>query len=219
MNSPTSSNKKRKRPSRPIDPADKRLRLNYFSQSFQVRYGIWLATIGAFCFSLMGLLIHLSIKHAVQDSPQSGPVHDALTAFLSPKAIFLSYDVLLPAGILIVFLVAVGIVGTHKIAGPLFAIKRHMNWVRRGRTRQYLRLRYGDELMDVAASLNALIQENWNFEAQIDQALLEALAQMESGRAADAAETLRSLRTKLETRRTPIREAYAQPQVPRGKAA
>jgi hypothetical protein len=186
--------------------ARKKLRLNYFSQAFQLRYGVWLATIGAFCFFLMGYLMHLSIQHAVQDSPSSGAVREALGAFLSPRTVFLRYDVLLPAAILVVFLVAIGIVGTHRIAGPLFAIKRHMNRVRRGRTRLPLKLRHGDELMDVAASLNALLIDQWNFEHDVEVAVDEALSLLESGRTAPSAHALRELRARLEARRTPLPE-------------
>jgi HAMP domain-containing protein len=181
----------------------KKLRLNYFSLAFQLRYGVWLATIGVFCFFLMGFLIHLSIRHAIQDSLTLGPAKEALTAFLSPSSLFLGYDVLLPACILTVFLVAIGIVGTHRIAGPLFALKRHMNRVRLGKVRTHLKLRRGDELLDVAGSFNALLQESWNFEKEVTLALMDAQQQLDAGNSRAASETLIRLRAKLETRQNP----------------
>jgi methyl-accepting chemotaxis protein len=195
MNSPTNS-------SNPNDPK-KKLRLNYFSLAFQLRYGIWLATIGAFCFFLMGGLIHLSIHHAIQSSPQSDAVKQIAAELLSPRAMFLGYDVLLPAGILTVFLFAIGIVGTHRIAGPLFAMKRHMNRVRKGRVRSPIRLRRGDELLDVASSLNAMLETSWEFESELDSFLAEVQANLEMGRREQAIAKLADFRARLHAKMAP----------------
>jgi methyl-accepting chemotaxis protein len=191
MNSPTSS------------PSKKKLRLNYFSLAFQLRYGLWLATTGLFCFFLMGLLIHLSIRHAILEAPHAEAVREALQGFLSPRAIFLGYDVFLPAGILAVFLVGIGIVGTHRIAGPLFAIKRHMNRVRTGKLHSRLQLRRGDELQDIAASLNALLAESWDFELSLAGDLERIDTLLGQGRASEAAALVGAVRERIQARHHP----------------
>jgi len=192
-------------------PNKKKLRLNYFSLAFQLRYGVWLATVGVFCFFLMGMLIHLSIRHAILEAPHSDQTRAALSGFLSPRALFLNYDVLLPGCILTVFLVGIGIVGTHRIAGPLFAIKRHMNRVRMGKLHSRVQLRRGDELQDLAASLNALLLESWGFENAIGENIKEAESLIQAGRTEQALIVLRAARGRLDARQNPEPAAQVRP--------
>lgn len=51
----------------------------------------------------------------------------------------------------------IGLVLSHRIAGPIFSIKRFLNKVANGSYEEPLKLRKNDELQDVAESLNRLV--------------------------------------------------------------
>ena len=75
--------------------------------------------------------------------------------------------------------------------------------VRLGKVRTPLKLRRGDELLDVAGSFNALLQESWNFEKDVVVQIIEAQQHLDSGNPGAAAKTLIALRAKLEARQNP----------------
>jgi hypothetical protein len=58
--------------------------------------------------------------------------------------------------LLALLVVAYGIVMTHKIAGPLFKIKRHMNDIEAGRLYKLWGLRRGDQLQDFFAAFESM---------------------------------------------------------------
>ena len=58
--------------------------------------------------------------------------------------------------LLAILVVAYGIVMTHKIAGPLFKIKRHMNDIEAGRFYKLWGLRRGDQLQDFFAAFESM---------------------------------------------------------------
>jgi len=172
----------------------KQLRLSYYNEGFQLRYGLWLASIGFFCFLLMGFLIYLSVSRLVKNSVPDELAQVILTDIVNPKQMFLRYEVLLPLVIMTSFLFAIGIVGTHKIAGPLFAIKRYINRTRTGVYTGPLQLRKNDLLQDLAFALNNMITKFKAQETSALQTLNDAKANLEAGRVDEALEILNKKR-------------------------
>ncbi len=196
-------------------PNVKKLRLNYFTLAFQLRAATWLTGIGVFCFAMMGVILYLAIYRAAEGAPNAAAAKELVDKTLAPGLLITNYGVLLPLLILCIFLMAIGIVGTHKIAGPLFAIKRQMNRLRTGQTRGSLNLRRGDELTDVAGALNALSRE-WMAR---DEKALEQIRQAQtcagSGQLAEALAALENAASLLE----PPKMAAVQQVAPPGHEA
>lgn len=133
-------------------------RKKYYSEPFQVAYGVWLVGVGVFCFALMGFLAYVSVYRAVENRVPAALQQDLLNVALSPSAVFITLEVLVPLVCLLVMLFGIGIVGTHKIAGPIFAIKRHLKRVYDRTAKGPLKLRRGDYLHDVTQLLNEVVE-------------------------------------------------------------
>jgi methyl-accepting chemotaxis protein len=111
------------------------------------------------------------------------------------------------AALLAILVVAYGIVMTHKIAGPLFKIKRHMNDIEQGRLYRPWRLRKGDQLQDFFAAferMHAALRER----VESDMRLLDRLvAAIERGD--DLREEVPKLKEVLRSKGESLREAGA----------
>jgi nitrogen fixation/metabolism regulation signal transduction histidine kinase len=99
-------------------------------------------------------------------------------------------------GFSIIFLAAIflyGIVLTHKVAGPLFKITRHMDEVREGKLKKVWPLRKGDQLVeffDHFKKMHDALKERRAEEIQILQAIKEGLADAEGEGVEGAAEQI-----------------------------
>ncbi|MBL7158062.1 MAG: hypothetical protein ISS91_00925 [Candidatus Omnitrophica bacterium] len=76
-------------------------------------------------------------------------------------AIFHSVNIKLVVNIFFVTIlcVGIGIVTSHKIAGPIYRIKAFVNGLTNGDCAQRLHLRKGDDLQDLADALNKLAEK------------------------------------------------------------
>ena len=80
------------------------------------------------------------------------------------------------AAVLNVLIVAfLGIVITHRIAGPMFSLVRHIRLIQTGRLTPPLKVREGDDLKYVVRNFNELLQYLHDRTAQ-DKARVEAIA-------------------------------------------
>ncbi len=64
---------------------------------------------------------------------------------------------IIPIIILLVIFSLIGIFYSHKIAGPLFRVKRICDELAKGNLNQHVKFRKGDEFHDIAESLNKVI--------------------------------------------------------------
>jgi nitrogen fixation/metabolism regulation signal transduction histidine kinase len=108
--------------------------------------------------------------------------------------------------LLLVFGIGVaGVVVTHKVAGPVFKMKRLLGELAKGHFRVVARLRKGDELKDFFDAFNRAAEElsdRQEDEIREIDAVIQLLRQAESGegeRAAGAAQRLQSLRDSMRT--------------------
>ncbi len=124
---------------------------------FQMKYGLWLMGIGLVCFCIMGFLAYISVYQAVETKLPSEISIQVLSEIVKPSAMFLQHEIIISLAILSIFLFFIGVIGTHKISGPLFNIKRHLTSIQRGSEMKPIRIRHGDELHDLAYTLNRLI--------------------------------------------------------------
>ena len=107
--------------------------------------------------------------------------------------------------LLALLVVAYGIVMTHKIAGPLFKIKRHMGDIEHGRLYKLWGLRKGDQLKDFFAAFESM-HGALRARVEADIELLNRLvAAIERG--GDLQGELPALKLALESKNESVREA------------
>lgn len=104
-----------------------------------------------------GVVFYLHIKENYDTLVTLSPVSDEIKAELYRE---LNQIVFYLAGVSILFLLSVGLIGlvySHRVAGPLFKIKRVCKDICDGNTSARIKLRPNDAFRDVAEQLNLLI--------------------------------------------------------------
>jgi len=103
--------------------------------------------------------------------------------------------------VLLLLVVGIGIAGilvTHKVAGPIYKMKRQIREVGEGKLKIPVKLRKGDELVDFFEAFNDMVV-NWRKRQEDEIALLDAaMAQLEGKAAATDLEGLKKLRAEMQ---------------------
>jgi methyl-accepting chemotaxis protein len=151
---------------------------------------------------LLLIILNLSLVFTTREGVATAPVAPELRAIMAAQD---RVQIGLVATGSLVFLVGVFLVSileTHRTAGAAFKISRSLDRVREGRLDTRLRLRRGDNLQEVAASVNAMtgaLQERAWQEVEWLESVAERLEQ--SGADPAATEAARELRAHAANRR------------------
>ena len=136
----------------------KRYLKNYIiNPAYQLRYIFWLTSSGLFLVVLNAWIAYSYIKEnyltLVDLSPMTDEAKDQLYSELRHLVLAISSSSLL----FLILISALGIMLSHRTAGPLYAFKRVFDEITKGDTRKRLQLRPGDEFRDVADSFNKMM--------------------------------------------------------------
>jgi nitrogen fixation/metabolism regulation signal transduction histidine kinase len=126
---------------------------------------------------------------------------DALTAQAGHLALQQRNIMMLLLGALSVLVLVIGLSGilfTHKIAGPIFKMKRLLQRVGEGKFQVHAGLRKGDELQHFFDSFIAMVEALRKREACSLRRIDEAIAELEPAVTADKLVALRELRKDIE---------------------
>ncbi len=145
----------------------------------------------------MGFLLYLAMHRAADTSVDSQIAKELVAKTFSPKRVLTYFEVSVPLFIFCAFLLSIGIVASHRIAGPIFAIKRHMNRVRTGEIKGPINLRRNDELQDVAAALNRMLEQFWSQEEETNTLIDKASNALQTGHINDCKEFLLLAKTQI----------------------
>lgn len=127
------------------------------NRPFQIKYSLLFAFVGVlvailFCAHIFYFLNEY-LQVVIPDYADRPQVYDFI---MSEKRKILLYLAVI-VSLLGCFLFFMGIVLTHKIAGPIMVIKRRMADVERGDFGAKVKLRKGDEFKDLADSFNNML--------------------------------------------------------------
>ena len=127
------------------------------NRPFQIKYALLFTLVGVliailFCAHIFYFLNEY-LQVVIPDYIDRPRVYDFV---MSEKRKLISYLILL-VSLLGCFLFFMGVVFTHKIAGPIMVIKRKMIEVERGDLGAQVKLRKGDEFKDLADSFNNML--------------------------------------------------------------
>jgi hypothetical protein len=126
----------------------KRRRLRLVQPRLQIRLMLAFGSIAATGLVLQYLLIMLVITRAAEGLPSDGLLLLEQLSGLLIVILLLSFVAVLP------MVVLVGILATHRWAGPLYRFERFLSEIARGERPADIRLRRGDELMRFCELLN-----------------------------------------------------------------
>jgi signal transduction histidine kinase len=123
----------------------------------------------------MGFFTYLAMYRKIEATAPAEAARAVLGTVVTPLSVFANVELVVPVALLLVFLFCLGIIATHRIAGPLFRVKRHLEGLQTGAARGPVILRANDELQDLVESVNSLIE----FLEDKDRAIAHQLREVE----------------------------------------
>ena len=127
------------------------------NKPFQIKYSLLLALIGLFVSILFGAHIFYFLNQYLVAIIPSYAEHEQIKEFVQTEKTKIFLYLVVLSLLLSSFLFFLGIIVTHKIAGPIMVIKRKMADVESGNIQAYVKLRKGDEFKDLAKSFNSML--------------------------------------------------------------
>ena len=127
--------------------------------SYQLKYVLWLTGTGLCLVTLNAAVFYTYTKENYDFLVQMSPMTDEAKALLYHE---LHSIILTLLGISLLFCLLMGILGiviSHRTAGPLFHFKRVFNEIKKGNVNQRVRLRPKDDFKDVAQAFNEMMDQ------------------------------------------------------------
>jgi hypothetical protein len=130
----------------------KRLRTRkLIKTALQLRLTLVFAGLGAIAALFQLILMNRSLAQLAEELPVDGDV------LLSAMPRILATNLLLTLGVLLPVLLGVGVLVTHRIAGPVYRFEQWLGEIIAGRDPGPCRLRAGDELQELCQQLNEAV--------------------------------------------------------------
>ena len=139
---------------------DKRKRRYVIERDFQYRFTLRLFIVGGSLFFTYGGLvlfyIRLNYEALVRSALIQLPPSSVQT--MQQEFLKLSLSLVFVLALVMAFLFGLGLVLTHKIAGPLVAFNGRFKDIAAGKTGVRVRLREGDEFQEMAQNFNLAVE-------------------------------------------------------------
>jgi nitrogen fixation/metabolism regulation signal transduction histidine kinase len=100
---------------------------------------------------LQALILSVDLRNVAQSLPAGSELEAQIPHILNRMLLF-------SAGMWLPVTLAVGIVVTHRIAGPIYRFKQHLNAVANGEVTGKCRIRKKDELQELCHSINRALK-------------------------------------------------------------
>ncbi len=127
-------------------------------RDFQLKYAFLLSVIAIVTSVLIGGLVYFSLKESYSVLLKAGIADQPeIQALIIHWKSFLTRYLLMILALLVIFLTVLGILITHKMVGPIWVLKRHLQKVSEGSYGNIMSLRKGDEFQDVKDEFNKMI--------------------------------------------------------------
>lgn len=131
-------------------PTQKR-RIQLIQPRLQMRLILTFLGVSIIGLILQFILFAATISSLADDLPQDGPLLLERIPTFTFAVLAITLCVVFPLTI------AVGILSTFRIAGPLYRMERHLDSIARGEATDDCRIRQDDELQEFCGKLNAAV--------------------------------------------------------------
>lgn len=142
------------------DRTARKMRNFLLDKRFQLKYTLAVVITSTVISTALGVSLYQSHRESSRVSSLDDPELDSALAeeLRKEDQRVLLYLVVFLGG-LVLSLTAVGIVATHKIAGPAYSIQRTLSLIANGKLTGFRPLRKGDELQSVGDELNRMVNQ------------------------------------------------------------
>jgi hypothetical protein len=142
------------------DRTSRKMRNFLLDKRFQLKYTLAVVVVSTVIATGLGISLYQAHRESSRVSSLDDPELDSALAeeLRKDDQRVLLYLVMFLGG-LVIALTSVGIVATHKIAGPAYSIQRTLGQVADGKLTGFRPLRKGDELQSVGDELNRMVNQ------------------------------------------------------------
>jgi hypothetical protein len=124
---------------------------------FQLRYILSLTALGTLLIVIYAVLFYGHMRESYAVLVELSPMADETRARLSDALHATALRLGLISGGFLVAVSSLGLLFTHRTAGPLYHFKRVCNEIKDGKRQARIQLRPGDDFQDVARSFNDMM--------------------------------------------------------------
>ena len=136
----------------------KRYLKNYIiNPGYQFRYIFWLTSSGVVLVGINAWIAYMYIRENYMMLVDLSPMTEEAKAQLYAELRHLILAIGSSSFLFLVVISVLGIVLSHRTAGPLYAFKRVFDEISKGNLNRRLKLRPGDEFQEVAESFNQMM--------------------------------------------------------------
>lgn len=173
-----------------------RRRFRIVDQAFQLKYAVMIASFGAIISITYGSMVYLAHYEVQQEiSDYCGP---KAAAVMNERSLTIVRFALTATVLISLLLMVLGMIATHRIAGPIFVMNRHLGVLTQGRIPFMRPLRKNDELKGLYDSLQnyvkALQRRETEEAAKLDAAIEKLSASPLSPQGKEAFDILQGVR-------------------------
>jgi len=133
---------------------------NYLiNPSYQLKYVLWLALTGFILFIFYALNIYFHIKENYSILVELSPMTADAKNQLYRELYSLIFKLSMGSIVFVIGVSFIGLVMSHRTAGPLYHFKRVFDSIREGNNDARINLRPKDDFLDVAKSFNDMMDK------------------------------------------------------------
>lgn len=142
----------------PTKPQYKRsLRNLFINPRYQLRYVFWLGASGLGLIGMYSLLFYRYVRENYAILVDLSPMNEEAKAQLYRELTEVIVRISAFSVVFLVLVTVVGIIYSHRTAGPMFQFKRVFDQIKSGDTSARIHLRPNDEFKDVAQAFNQMM--------------------------------------------------------------
>jgi len=174
-----------------------RRRFRIVDQAFQLKYAVMIASFGAIISLTYGSMVYLAHYEVQQEiSDYCGP---KAAAVMNERSSTIVRFAVTATVLISLLLMVLGMIATHRIAGPIFVMNRHLSVLAQGRIPSMRPLRKNDELKELYESLHNYVKSLQRRETdeatKLDAAIEKLSASALSPQGKEALDILQGVRT------------------------
>lgn len=135
----------------------RKLRNFLINPAFQLKYAFWLSASGLTLVSMNAALFYIYTRENYSTLVELSPMTDDVRRLLQAELHLIILQLSALSLAFVILMTLLGIVISHRAAGPLFHFNRIFREITEGNRQARVRLRPGDDFQDVAASFNRMM--------------------------------------------------------------
>ena len=179
----------------------RRMKNFLLDKRFQLKYTLAVVIISAILSATLGTFLYQAHRETSRVSTLGDPDLDgALAVELAKEDRKILFTLMGFLGGLVLALSILGIVATHKIAGPAYAMRRNLSRIADGELPRIRALRKGDELVSVAEEMIRMAESLRSREERDAERVKAALESLEAGKTQEAQAPLKEMMEEKEKR-------------------